>query len=128
MSGNSEDPGCKLVRINSPFYYLDANNPSDLIKSVHKGRSDLNPIQSDAPSSSKAGSSKAVTKNNKKFESDASSDEYEEAKPAEPVSKEQLAVEMREEHGFKFKTGVLHGIRVDEGLKVVDHFFFQQHF
>uniref|UniRef100_A0A914DW61 CBF1-interacting co-repressor CIR N-terminal domain-containing protein n=1 Tax=Acrobeloides nanus TaxID=290746 RepID=A0A914DW61_9BILA len=95
MSGNSEDPGY-------------ANNPSDLIRTIQeeKNRS--------APTSSKQ-SQRSSLKKESSSESD-SSDEYEEAKPSKPIAKAQLANDMVEEHGFKFKNGILHGIRVDEVL------------
>jgi len=118
MSGNSEDPGY-------------ANNPSDLIRTIQGEKNRSAPTSSkqaysDTPSSSKANSSKQSQRSSlksqklslkKESSSDSdSSDEYEEAKPSKPIAKAQLANDMAEEHGFKFKNGILHGIRVDEVL------------
>ena len=35
-----------------------------------------------------------------------------------PVNQEQLLQDMREEHNLRFKTGVLMGVRADEGIRV----------
>lgn len=106
MSGNAENPGCESnVHINifkHAYAFLDANNPSDLLKEFHAEKKEKNMKKANDDSS----------------ESDG---EYEEVKHA-PVDQVQLLADIRDEHGFNFKTNILHNIRSDDVLKV--KFFF----
>lgn len=44
--------------------------------------------------------------------------EYKGEVPLIPVDQDQLLDNMREEHNLRFKTGVLMGVRADEGIRV----------
>uniref|UniRef100_A0A915EPT5 Vesicle transport protein USE1 n=1 Tax=Ditylenchus dipsaci TaxID=166011 RepID=A0A915EPT5_9BILA len=121
MSGNADDHGY-------------ANNPSDLIREMKAERDsemehkpdtssrdfmpDIKP-RVDLLTSAQSSNQKSKRRGSESEREEAEEDDYEdeEAKPAVPIDQDQLIDDMREEHNLRFKTGVLMGVRADEGIR-----------
>lgn len=91
------------------YDFLDANNPSDLFKQLQKDRVEGKVFEKTKP--------KEAFKNRSKHAVTAADDEENEEQ-WEELTYEQLAENMKEEHGLTLKNNVFQNMRAEESIMV----------